>query len=145
MTHKSQALYKATLNYIEDNIFQLNPTSFTTDYERAMRNSLKLIYPEANFGNCWFHFTQSVRRYASKLENFFAMLSKNENLKQAYHMILAVPLLRARDILGVFEMIQLKIQCDEQKDVFDKFLTYFKSQWFKKVSFFIILEYGQSF
>lgn len=135
MTNKSQALYKAAFNFINKNIFKLCPTSFATDFERAMRIALKLIYPDAILSTCWFHYTQSVRRFASKIENFFRTINANGNLSKAYHMILSLPLLPAEHVAAVYNSIRLKVECDEQNAIFGELFKYFESQWLRKVIF----------
>lgn len=133
MTNKTQVLYKAAFNYIEEHIFKLRPSIFAHDFERAMRLALMSIYDEAKHVNCWFHFKQSIRRRASKIPGFFAAINNNDALSQAYHMIMALPLLPADDIAETFEMIKLQINAHEQREVFALFLRYFESQWLKKV------------
>lgn len=137
MTNKAQALYKAVFKYIEEDVFKLRPSVFAHDFERAMRLALESIYDEAEHVNCWFHFKQSIRRRASNIPGFFAAINRNDALSQAYHMIMALPLLPAAEIGKTFKMIKLQIEAHEQREVFAPFLRYFESQWLKKVCKYI--------
>lgn len=53
MTKKTSESYKALLQYIKDNIFDLEPSTFISDYEEALRSAVKSVYPKANLIGCW--------------------------------------------------------------------------------------------
>lgn len=142
MTNKTEALYKATFNFIEQRIYQLRPTSFTVDYERAQRNAIRSIYIAVVISNCWFHYTQSVRKRGSQIDGFFALVNKYEELSDAYHMILALPLLPAEHIGEVFATIKVNVQSHGQHEMFARFLQYVEKQWLKNVRK-IISEIGR--
>lgn len=135
MNRKTRASYVAVFQYIEDNIFRLNPASFTTDYEQAMRTALTEIYPLAKFLACWFHYTQALRRKSSQIKNFFKEISKNKKLDRIYHMFLALPLLPSNRIREAFNMLKMTIDCLQKINVFHDFLIYFERQWLQKVYF----------
>lgn len=58
MTHKSQASYTHILRHIHEDLWALDAMMFMTDYEIAMRNALRSIFPDADHRCCWFHFCQ---------------------------------------------------------------------------------------
>lgn len=65
MSRKTQLAYDSVFAYIDQNVLQLRGVaSFTTDYEVAMRNSLRLLDPLAQLFACYFHFCQAVKRRA---------------------------------------------------------------------------------
>lgn len=134
MSRKTTASYAAAFKYIDENIFKLRPTSFMTDYERAMRNGLTAVYPEAKMRACWFHFTQALRRYAAKIPNFFKELAKDKKLNKIYHKFLALPLLPDNEIKNAYSMLKMTIQCLSKTDIFQPFLDYFERQWLLNVS-----------
>lgn len=136
MTRKTRASYSAVFRYIEENIFHLHPTSFTTDYECAMRKGLADIYPLAKLLSCWFHYTQAIRRRSSKIENFFKEILSDEKLNGIYHMFLALPLLPDYHIREAFNMLKMTIDCLQKTDIFCVFLAYFERQWLQKVRFY---------
>lgn len=58
MDRKTESAYTDIFKYINDNIIDLNGKSFMTDYEKAMRNSLKKLFPRSNLDTCWFVFLE---------------------------------------------------------------------------------------
>lgn len=78
MSHKTQAAYIDVLDFIKLKIGALSCAKFTTDYEVAMRNALQTHFPDAEARACWFHFTQAVKRYASKIPGFINYLRLEE-------------------------------------------------------------------
>lgn len=78
MNKKTEESYKNIFQYIEENIFKLEPDSFTTDYEKAMRNGLKAVYKNVLLVSCWFHYCQALRRRCSKIKDFFNYIASNE-------------------------------------------------------------------
>lgn len=134
MIRKTSAAYAAVFKYIEENICKLNPTSFMTDYECAMRNGLRAVYPNAKLHACWFHYTQAVRRKSSKIPNFFKELAKHEYLNRIYHKFLALPLLPQHEIMNAYSMLKMAIECRSETNIFEEFLQYFSKQWLQRVS-----------
>ena len=59
MTGKSGALYKAVFKKIKEELpDSVNPETVMCDFEAALLNGLKEIFPEADVTGCWFHFSQ---------------------------------------------------------------------------------------
>lgn len=134
MNRKTTAAYTAVFEFIEANICKLNAISFMTDYESAMRNGLRAVYPDAELHACWFHYTQAVRRKASKMPILFKELAKNEHLNRIYHKFLALPLLPPHEIINAYNMLKMAIECRAQTNIFEEFLQYFSKQWLERVS-----------
>uniref|UniRef100_A0A0K8W4R3 MULE transposase domain-containing protein n=2 Tax=Bactrocera latifrons TaxID=174628 RepID=A0A0K8W4R3_BACLA len=99
MSNKSLNAYIHVLQYIQSNIFDMKPTTFTTDFEYGLRKALSQIYPQTKLKTCWFHFTQAVRRNASKLPKFMSKLNKDNDAKKLFRKFLILPLLKPDDIL----------------------------------------------
>lgn len=133
MTKKTEESYASIFKYIQEHIFQLEPVSFTTDYEVAMRNAIKRIYKNAILVACWFHYTQALRRKCSKIDNFFLHAAQNEMINRIFHKFLAIPLLPPNKIREGFELLKLALQCMEPRKPFKEFLTYYERQWLRKV------------
>lgn len=132
MNKKSEAAYKHIFEYIEENIFSLNGQSFMTDFELAMRNGLRSVYPRAEFNTCWFHFCQAARRKASQTTNFISYLIYHKDARQIYCKLLALPLLPANEIIESFD--RLKVHAlTTFPGIFVEFLTYYERQWIFKV------------
>lgn len=104
-----------------------------TDFELAMRNALKLLYPDAEHNTCWFHLCQAAQRNAEKCRPFIKLLKKNEEARMLYKKILALPLLPAPLIKDAF----IKLKADALSRFgkpFRKFLEYFEKQWIERAS-----------
>lgn len=134
MSRKSTVCYEHALKYIHDNIIDLTCSSFTTDYEKSMRNSLKKLYPESQFVTCYFHYCQAVKRKAYSTDSLHNLLQRNEDALFVYHRIQCLPLLPAEDIAACFDDLE-KEAFSINKKVFKPFLDYFKKQWIIKVIF----------
>ena len=65
---KSQATYTRFFTLIKDKIADsglvFSPTSAMADFETAVPNSMRDIFPDINTKGCFFHFTQSIWRKA---------------------------------------------------------------------------------
>ena len=70
MSKKSRNIYMHCLQYINTNLFQFHPSSFTTDYKNSMRNAIKQVFPMVTLKSCWFHYCQALKRNAGKIKNF---------------------------------------------------------------------------
>lgn len=66
MSKKSQIAYTHVFKYINNHIFNLTCDTFTTDYEKAMKNALRSCFPSSKLVSCWFHYTQAIRKKVSK-------------------------------------------------------------------------------
>ncbi|XP_046806253.1 uncharacterized protein LOC124419743 [Lucilia cuprina] len=62
MDKKTKKAYEGVFQYIKHNIFDMDPAVFITDYEHALRNSLRTVFPNARNVGCWFHYCQAIRR-----------------------------------------------------------------------------------
>ena len=135
MNKKSEEAYISLFKYLDENIFKLNAATFMTDYETAMRNALKLIYPNSKLYGCWFHFCQAVRRHLiiQKRSVLLPFIRNNKNASLIYHKLLALPLLPAKSIPVMFEALKLQAQTFDSEKLFNKFFNYYEKQWIQKV------------
>lgn len=135
MTRKTEKAYTHVLRCIEDEICPLNPSSFMTDYEVAMRNALGSMYPQAKLYGCWFHFCQGVKRHASQIGGFMLAARSNNKAAKAYYELLCLPLLPAEYIQNAFNLIRMENQ-NQHGETFEQFVDYYERQWLKKVCTF---------
>lgn len=132
MSRKTQACYTHIFEYIEANVCSLNAKSFMTDFELAMRNALRLLYPEAQHRTCWFHLCQAAQKNAAKCRAFIKLILRNEEARALYKKILALPLLPANMIRDAFIKLKAEALLRFGKP-FRKFLDYFEKQWLERV------------
>lgn len=128
MTRKTEESYKAVFEYIHNNIIQLDGKAFMSDYEKAMRNALKKLFPNSKMDACWFHFTQAVKKNAAKYPAMMKLIRSNTDAAKIYYKLQALPLLPASEINAAFQM--LKSQAPTK---FKKFLVYYERQWLGSV------------
>lgn len=132
MSCKKQICYEHVFAYIHEHIFDLECASFTTDYEMAMRNAILKQYPDAIHRCCWFHYTQAVKRNASKIAGFVPMVRGNMDERELYYKIMCLPLLPSSMIRASFDMLNEKGR-SLGNDAFNKFLDYVERQWMERV------------
>lgn len=133
MTRKTEACYRHILNFIEKNVFSLKSASFMTDFELSMRNAVQKMYPHSSHYTCWFHFCQSVKRHASKIDNFIVTIRANPEARKIYHKFMCIPLLPVHAIEDAFYELKTEAIAFDS-NFFRGFLCYFENQWIRKVS-----------
>lgn len=98
-----------------------------SDYERAMRNALRTVYPNCKIIGCWFHFCQAIGKHCKKIGGLNAKLDSDVGAKKLYHKFLALPLVRI-DLIA--EAIALLVAESLQfGPEFATFVAYFQRQW----------------
>lgn len=136
MTHKSTEAYNALLQYIEVNIFKLQPVQFMTDFEAGLRKALNETYVNVLLNGCWFHYTAAVRAKVLRLR-LYKFTVENANARQIYRMLLKLPLLPAAQIVNGYRII---LQKAHSTNVYKRFIgvfRYFESFWLILVRFSI--------
>lgn len=53
MDKKTKISYENLLKYINENIFKMEPNTFITDYEEAMRKAIKSTFCNVKLIGCW--------------------------------------------------------------------------------------------
>lgn len=136
MSRKTQKCYSKVFDYIQTEIFDLTAKKFMSDFELAMRNSLRIKYSQAKFETCWFHFCQAIKRYYSQHDKLFNIIRTNSTAKRIMLKFMSLPLLPAEKIYEAFVQLSAEITTINLKPEFENFLIYFENQWLKKVSSF---------
>lgn len=128
MKRPTEEAYTHLIQYINTELIDIQPASIMTDYEVAMRNALRLAYPNANMNGCWFYHCQAVKQHGSQIAGFMAVARKNTKSAQIYYQLLCLPLLPANEIITVF--MDIKNEAKEQfGSLFDPFFHYYEKQW----------------
>lgn len=120
--------YTHVFKYVKKHIFNLECKSFTTDYEKALKNAIRSCFPSSKRVSCWFHYTQAVRKKVSKLPSLFHLIRTNPDVAKLYFKFQSLPLLRHDFIESAFESLD--------KDVFIPFVDYFHSRWMIRVIYY---------
>lgn len=140
MSNKSQIAYAHVFKYIDTNIFSLRCSSFTTDYETGLKNALRSLFPNSRLVSCWFHFTQAIRRRATKSKSPLGpLIGSNEAVTKLYYKFQALALLHKNKILATFEELKEEALALNET-AFTSFLKYYEDQWIKKVGNYTLLS-----
>lgn len=58
METKTEVAYRTLLKRCQLLFPSLNPVKIMTDYESALQNALRAVYPRAEINGCYFHYVQ---------------------------------------------------------------------------------------
>lgn len=136
MSKRTQIAYTRVFKYIDQHICSLQCVRFYTDYETAMKNALRACFPDSELVSCWFHFTQAVRKKASKMPDLFHLIRTDTKATTLYYKFQALPLLRPDLIDEAFFNLS-NAALEYNKEAFEPFVTYFNRQWIQKVIFHV--------
>lgn len=75
MSNRLTECYSAVFNFIETNVFKLEPTEFITDFEPSMRKAINTVYPGIALRGCWFHYCRAIKKMAIKLGQCYQSFS----------------------------------------------------------------------
>lgn len=140
MSHKIEEAYIHILQYIKSNVIDMNPKNVISDFECGIRNAFKYVYPEVKMIGCWFHYTNALRRKASKITGFISHLNRNKQAKSLYSKFVYLPLLKPSHITEAYHLLRKEamdekfISGQSRESFFIPFIKYFEHQWMKKVS-----------
>lgn len=138
MVKRKIASYHRVFDYINKSIFEMEPECFVTDFEIALRTTLREMFPTASLLGCWFHYCQCLRRkVSSKFKPLRGFIKTSVEGKTEFRKIMSLPLIPAQDIKATYEMIKCSISQLSGASKFHKFLLYFEKQWLTKVSTFL--------
>lgn len=129
MSDRTTETYNAVFQYIEQNLLELKPDSFMTDFEPGLRLSINQSYPNAKLYGCWFHFKQAIRKYCNRRPKLRYLLKTNQNASVIYQQLMNLPLLPEENFkAGYDSIIQKAKQCRLFRALF-VLLKYFSSYW----------------
>lgn len=132
MSNRTQIAYTRIFKYIDKHICSLLCARFTTDYETAMKNALRVCFPDSQLVSCWFHFVQAVRRKATKIPTLYHLIRTNPKAAALYYKFQAIALLPPNLIDKAFSDLS-RDATKFNRDAFQPFVDYFERQWINKV------------
>lgn len=74
MSSKSEITYMLIFKYLKKHVFSLECHSFTVDYETALQNALRKVFPGCDIVSCWFHFAQAVKKNISMMPHLYELI-----------------------------------------------------------------------
>lgn len=131
MSNRTAESYQAVIEYIEKNVFQLEPASIMTDWEMGMRKALRLCYPHCILRGCWFHYCQSLRKKFIKL-GLASLLKMDDFAKKISQQFMSLPLLPKEHFEAGLNYIKRLIPGYQLLASFRQFLSYFNF-WVRQV------------
>lgn len=150
MSKRTTDIYGSALGYVNKNILSLRVGTIITDFERALRYSIREIAPETKILGCWFHHVQALRRKVS-LNELFALIRHNEIAKVLYHKFQSSKVLYHKfQSLALLPEEKIKPAPDQLAyealkafPQFEKLVQYYDKQWIRREtpkSFSVFLE-----
>ncbi len=130
MTAKARTLYYECFAKVSELIPAFQPTFAISDFEKASRLAFKDVWVEARQVGCYFHFSNSVYRNIQK-KGLLNLYKQNKHFKKWAKALMAVPLLRADDIVPTVEELlaqNLDVPAD-QMPLIESFKRYYRRQW----------------
>lgn len=131
MTSKSSKCYSSVFQYIEENIFEMKPAEFITDFESGMRKALNRCYSNVIIRGCWYHFCCAITRNMVSL-GLNSLLRSNPKAKMIKNEILSLPLLPKEQFCEGFNHIKRQVKEFGLESNFESFFEYFK-YWLNEV------------
>lgn len=131
MTKRNTECYTSVFKYVES-VFQLEPKEIITDFEQAMRNSLRMVYPNTTLRGCWFHFCAALRKKHLKL-GMHKLLKENDSAKQIQKMLMCLPLLPPKNFKEGYAYIKRCAEDWHLHKKFSKIFKYFENYWILQV------------
>lgn len=128
MSGKTAELYSEVFNYIEKNIFSMQPSQFMCDFETGLRSAIKKCYPSTRLYGCWFYYTSAIRRRMIGL-HLYKLISEDANAATIYRMLLHLPLLPSGFISKGYKFMKNEARERNLHNVFKPIFTYFVGKY----------------
>uniref|UniRef100_A0A915CRI3 MULE transposase domain-containing protein n=1 Tax=Ditylenchus dipsaci TaxID=166011 RepID=A0A915CRI3_9BILA len=81
---KSEAIYTKMWKMIQTLWPEFNPTTANLDYEVALMNSLKTVFPGIQLGGCLFHLVKNMKKHLGTNKTLAILLYGSQVARQLY-------------------------------------------------------------
>lgn len=133
MSRRTTDAYAAALQYVNDNIIELNGRGIIIDFEKAMRAGIRKVSPNIPILGCWFHFAQALRRKMASFPNLFTLIRNNPAAKVIFRKFQSLALLPYDKINDAFVYLLREALQEKKMKEFSPFIAYFKKEWMEIV------------
>jgi hypothetical protein len=117
---KKESTYVKAFKMLDARL-KTKPTSLNVDFELAVFNAAKKVWPECHLYGCYFHLSQSIYKYIKK-NKLVKEYSASEAFRKNYRQLQALAYLPEEDVIDGFNI--LKNNCIESfKSVLDYFFN----------------------
>ncbi|XP_034252579.1 uncharacterized protein LOC117652054 [Thrips palmi] len=141
LSSKSQLLYEATLRHIQRLVPGFRPNCVMTDFETALQNAWKAVFPRCQVYGCYWHYCRAVLLKARAL-GLTQLMRDNRVLRSLVRASLALPLLPAGLIDRGLRTLILEAQRSGHFPVLEPFFTYWVETWGNPRFFRYLSVYG---
>ncbi|XP_039293560.1 uncharacterized protein LOC120353561 [Nilaparvata lugens] len=91
MLRKTEATYRSVLALLRERFLQWHIATVTTDFEMALVNAVREVFPEARHQGCWFHFRQNIWKHAVAQGLLAIIRAEDDETKRVVKMLMAIP------------------------------------------------------
>lgn len=133
MSRRTIAAYTAALNFIQDNLIELQGAGIIIDFELAMRAALKKVAPNIPLYGCLFHHMQALYRKMASMPTLFNLIRSNQEAKFVFRKFQALALLPANLVKDGFVTLLRETLELYKFTEFAPFIDYYKRQWLNLV------------
>ena len=112
LSSKAQCLYEAVFHAVLDSaerygIQQCQPSRIMSDFENAILNASKTVFPTIPTTGCMFHLGQNIYRHVQSegLQSDYQDPS-DDSVRKATHMLLSLAFLPPADVIDGFQKLQ---------------------------------------
>lgn len=135
MTRKTCECYSDVLDFIENQLFNLNPIEFMTDFEGGLRKAIEQKYPNARLRGCWFHFCAALDRNALRL-GLYPLLKRDPFARFILKSLKNLPLLPEDRFVEGYAHIKTVAAENNLTRSFKQYFAYFEFYWLAQVIIF---------
>lgn len=133
MTRRTIESYEAALNFVHENLIELEGAGIIIDFENAMRTALKRVCPNLPVYGCLFHFVQATTRKVASMSALFELVRTNPEAKFLLRKFQSLALLPVNKIKAEFVSLLREALDTHKFTEFAPFIEYFKNQWLLRV------------
>lgn len=133
MTRRTTEAYVAALEFVNQNLIEINGCGIIIDFENAMRAALKKVSPEIRVHGCLFHFMQAITRQMASMKSLYELIRTNADAKFLFRKFQSLALLPANLIKNEFVSLLKEALVTFKFNEFAPFVEYFKNQWLNRV------------
>ena len=114
LKNKEQSTYVFFLEKIKS-LLSVYPKLIMTDFEKAIINSIAIVFPETRIGGCYFHFAKCLWSNMNKkgLSIYYNKKTSNSYFK-CYNYLKLLVFVPFDMVVEVFEYIKTKTRFDKQ-------------------------------
>jgi MULE transposase domain len=135
MNGRAEDNYTVILNFVKLAVVSFDgvertPILATSDFEQAIRSSLRKVWPTIQLVGCNFHYCQCLRRKAASLPELSLKISAIHH--KVLVMFMRLSLLPICNVGVGFDGLIGFIEQNNLRDDFGEFIEYFENTWFNR-------------